>query len=275
MGDRPVVRVTLVARGGYYFGYQSKSHFSLSGGGAVFKTASRYDDNTSMELEVYLKRVGGVLSGVRGLEWSGSTAVWDEMDGAKTYEVRLMRNGSTVTTVKTSGTYYNFGGNIQKTGDYTFKVRAISDYNDRAGEWSGVSETYYVDADDLKYLSASGRWVHDSGGWWYAYDNGGYPAKTWKRINNADYYFDASGYMTTGWQRIGGEWYYMDSSGAMTTGWQFVNNQWYYMDSSGIMQTGWVRVSGKWYYLDQNGAMYANTTTPDGRRVDASGARID
>jgi len=274
VGDRPLVRVLLTAQSGYYFGYQSKSHFSLSGCSATYKSASRYDDNTSMELEVYLKRVGGVLGGANGLEWSGCTAVWEEMEGAKSYDVRLMRNGNTVTTVRTSGTYYNFAGNIQRAGDFTFKVRGISDYNDRAGEWSGASESYYVDEDDVRYISSSGRWVLDDIGWWYAYDNGGYPARTWKRIDNADYYFNSAGYMVTGWQRLDGEWYYMDPSGAKTTGWQFVNNYWYYMDRNGIMQTGWVYVDGKWYCLDQNGAMYANTITPDGRRVDASGARI-
>ena len=47
------------------------------------------------------------------------------------------------------------------------------------------------------------------------------------------------------------------------------------MDWDGIMQTDWIKVGGKWYYLDPNGAMYADTITPDGHRVDASGARID
>ena len=38
--------------------------------------------------------------------------------------------------------------------------------------------------------------------------------------------------------------------------------------------TGWQAINGKWYYLGSNGVMYANTTTPDGRYVDGSGAWI-
>ena len=52
------------------------------------------------------------------------------------------------------------------------------------------------------------------------------------------------------------------------------NGQWYYLDPSGAMLTGWQAINGKWYYLGSNGVMYANTTTPDGRYVDGSGAWI-
>ena len=71
---------------------------------------------------------------------------------------------------------------------------------------------------------------------------------------------------------VNGRWYYMNSSGAMQTGWQRLNGQWYYLDPSGAMLTGWQAINGKWYYLGSNGVMYANTTTPDGRYVDGSGA---
>ena len=40
------------------------------------------------------------------------------------------------------------------------------------------------------------------------------------------------------------------------------------------IQDGWVKVDGKWYYLSENGAMLADTVTPDGYHVDASGAWI-
>lgn len=274
VGDRPVVKVYLYANDGYVFGYSTKSHFQLSGCNATYKTAKRTDGNTVMELEVYLKRIGGTLNSTNELEWSGTTAVWEEIYGAKSYAVRLKRNGNTVTTVKTSNNYYDFSGNFTRKGDYTFNVRGISEYNNSAGEWSGDSEEFYVDSEDLKYLTGNGRWVQNQVGWWYSYDNGSYPYQCWKYINGAWYYFNRDGYMTTGWQYVDSEWYYMAASGAMQTGWQFVNGRWYYMDGSGVMQTGWQYVNGRWYCMDQNGAMYANTRTPDGYYVDASGARI-
>ena len=273
VGDVPEVRVELVAESGCYFGYESKSHFDLNGGGAEFKDADRQDDNTYMVLFVELDRIGGKLSAPQNLEWDGPTASWDHLDGAKTYEVKLYRGSSLVTTVETTSNYYNFAGSINREGDYTFRVRGISDYNDRSGEWSEDSDDYYVDEDEAVY-SGTGAWQHDGIGWWYAYTGGGYPANCWKVINGAWYYFDRSGYMLTGWQFIDGDWYYLAPSGAMTTGWQLVNNVWYYMDGSGAMQTGWNYINGAWYYMDASGAMYANTMTPDGHYVDATGARV-
>lgn len=273
VGDEPTVRVELTAKDGYRFYYKSKSHYTLSGCSAEFKDADIYDSGSYMELTVTLKRVGGKLSGAENLEWSGTTAYWDEVEGSKNYEVKLMRDERTVTTVETTSTAYDFGGYINKEGTYTFKVRAISNYNNRVGEWSEESPDYDVDEEDT-WRTGRGRWIADQNGWWYAYDGGGYPAACWKQIDNVWYYFNRSGYMATGWQRIDGTWYYLAPSGAMTTGWQNVNGVWYYMDGSGAMQTGWEYVGGKWYYLGDNGAMYANTTTPDGHYVDGSGARV-
>ena len=102
VGDVPEVRVELVAESGCYFGYESKSHFDLNGGGAEFKDADRQDDNTYMVLFVELDRIGGKLSAPQNLEWDGPTASWDHLDGAKTYEVKLYRGSSLVTTVETT-----------------------------------------------------------------------------------------------------------------------------------------------------------------------------
>lgn len=274
VGDRPVVQIELFAADGYRFSYTSSKYFSLSGCNATFKKAKIYDDGTSMELEVYLKRIGGKLSGTENLVWDGTTATWDEVSGAKSYEVRLYKDDKSVTTEKTTGTSCDFSGYFTKEGCYNFSVRAIASYNDRAGEWSDYSEDYYLEEEDIWHMTGNGRWIQNQKGWWYSYNNGSYPASSWKLIDGQWYYFNWEGYMVTGWQKIDGSWYYLNSSGAMTTGWQYVNNRWYYMDGSGIMQVGWQYVNGKWYYMDESGAMYANTTTPDGHFVDASGARI-
>lgn len=255
VGDLPVVRVDLTARDGYKFSYTSKSHFSLSGCNAEFDRAKIYDDGVTMELKVELKRVGGKLSEVENYEWVGTTAVWDSLEGAKSYEVRLYKDEKSVTTVTTNNTSYNFGSYITREGSYAFKVRAISDYNNRAGEWTDFSDDYYVDEDNVSYHGGGGSWQQNQRGWWYAYAGGGYPKNEWKQINSVWYYFNWEGYMLTGWQNISGNWYYLDGNGAMTTGWQYIN--------------------GNWYYMDRSGAMYANRQTPDGYYVNASGARVN
>lgn len=289
VGERPVIRVELEAEDDYYFGYTSKSHFKFSGAkDMTFKKASRRDKNTIMTVEIYLKRIGGVLAPVEGLEWSSSAiATWEDMEGAKSYEVRLLRNGSTVTTATTGGTSYNFAKNISKAGEYSFRVRAVSSYDSRKGEWSDESETFEIEKDDIQSLknssssgSSSGSraargWVKEGNRWWYSNGDGTWLNNGWHFVNNVWYYFDNNGYILTGWQYINNRWYFMNTSGAMLTGWQYINNNWYYLDPSGAMLTGWQFINNKWYYMDTaSGAMYSNTITPDGYRVDASGARI-
>ena len=149
-----------------------------------------------------------------------------------------------MTTVNTTGTTFNFNGYFNKEGDYTFRVRAIASYNDKAGEWSDDSSSYYVDEDEAGVYNGTGRWVQDNVGWWYSYSSGGYPSNGWKQINGAWYYFNTSGYRQTGWARVDRQWYYLNGDGVMTTGWQLVGGQWYYLNGSGEMQTGWQAVGG-------------------------------
>lgn len=54
--------------------------------------------------------------------------------------------------------------------------------------------------------------------------------------------------------------------------WHQENGQWYYCDENGAMRTGWVWVGAKCYYLYEDGHCAMNEITPDGYRVDASGA---
>lgn len=117
----------------------------------------------------------------------------------------------------------------------------------------------------------SGSWIQDAKGFWFRYSNGSYPKNEWKMLpysgGTAWYAFDEAGYLRTGWFSDGGRWYYLsEAKGA----------------ELGKMMTGWKRLSnGKWYYLEPvgtpshpQGAMYAGEMTPDGYRVDASGAWI-
>ena len=314
LGDEPKVMVELYAKDGFRFSYTSKSHFTITGEGASFKKARLYDSGSRMELEIELEQITGRLPAPEYLEWDGTEAVWDELEGAKSYEVRLYRNGRTVTTEETKNEYFDFSGHFTKEGDYSCRVRGIARYNNRSGEWSDYSDDNYMDERDINRYNDNGRWIQDGRGWWFLYAGGGYPTSCWKEINGAWYYFDASGYILTNWGRVdgrwyyfgpdgarrtgwqlvngrwyymesdgimatqwkllNGKWYYLDATGAMTTGWQQIKGYWYYMDPSGAMTTGWQQINGKWYYMNPDGKMYSNTWTPDGHFVDASGAMI-
>ena len=104
-------------------------------------------------------------------------------------------------------------------------------------------------------IALPGHWATGSGGWWYPYDNGGYPANEWCIIDGSYYHFNGSGYMQTGWLNLGGTWYYLSSSGIMQTGWQKIGGSWYWFDDSGAMASGWRVIDGSYYYFDGSGAM--------------------
>ena len=117
------------------------------------------------------------------------------------------------------------------------------------------------------YRDATGTWRLN--GWWFCYDDGTFPHNEWVYLS---------------WNGRS-DWYYFDVDGWMEDGWFFWNNNWYYLhtqydNTRGHMYTGWHEIDGKWYYFNTAsdkgtlGAMLADTTTPDGYRVDANGAWI-
>ena len=144
------------------------------------------------------------------------------------------------------------------------------------------------------YIALPGHWATGSGGWWYPYDNGGYPSSEWCSIDGSFYHFDGSGFMQTGWlnlsgtwyylsdsgvmqigwQKIGGSWYWFDDSGAMASGWKWIDGSYYYFDGSGAMKTGWLNTGGTWYYLSDSGVMQTGWQAIGGAKYyfDGSGA---
>ena len=46
------------------------------------------------------------------------------------------------------------------------------------------------------------------------------------------------------------------------------------MPQSGALATGWIKAGEQGYYLDKDGRMLADTVTPDGYRLDNTGAWI-
>ena len=129
---------------------------------------------------------------------------------------------------------------------------------------------YYTDAAIQAkggYRDATGTWRLN--GWWFLYDDGTFPHNEWVYLS---------------WNGRS-DWYYFDVDGWMEDNWFYWNNNWYYLhtkydNTRGHMYTGWHEINGKWYYFNTAsdkgtlGAMLADTTTPDGYRVDANGAWI-
>ena len=263
--DKPKIKVTLIADDDYYFpSTLSKSDVDLSGDDGTVTSISRRN-NDEMYVNITLDALDGDDDDddsdydlyISDLEWDDAdgTASWEEADDARKYEVRLYRDGSSVTSVQTtSNTYYRFASYFTKSADYIFKVRAVYNSSNK-GSWyeSEGLEVSSSEARDIRENSSSsdygsstaggpgnnsqssGAWLHDDiGGWWYCNADRSYPVNQW----------------------------------------QYINDYWYFFNEKGYMVTGWVLWNNIWYYCSDSGAMLTNTTTPDGYRVGADGAWI-
>jgi hypothetical protein len=57
--------------------------------------------------------------------------------------------------------------------------------------------------------------------------------------------------------------------------WKQDNTGWYYLNDDGSYPaSAWQEIDGKQYYFNERGYSLTNTTTPDGKKVDSSGALI-
>ena len=114
-------------------------------------------------------------------------------------------------------------------------------------------------------IALPGSWRHNATGWWYAYDDGGYPANCTLEVDGTLYSFDSAGYMYTGWYIVDGAWHYYYSNGVVASGWVFVGGSWYYLDSqTSNMRTGWVNDNGTLYFTNSSGAMQTGWILVDG-----------
>lgn len=129
------------------------------------------------------------------------------------------------------------------------------------------------DSDD----SASEYWSMKPNGVWNYYDKSGTLVKgRWMLIYNP--------YANTALGQSAYDWFRFDENGTMVTGWyQDKENDFYYLNpisdnTKGRMVTGWQMIDGVYYYFNEKsdgkkGRLLRNTITPDGFRVDETGAR--
>lgn len=213
-GDEPKVKVTLNADDGYYFDKGGRSAFDLSGEDVKYKSSTRKEDKEVMVLTVILGELDEGDLDIGELDWNEEYGIaqWEENYQAASYRVRLYRNdvavGSVHTTTQTS---WDFSDQIDRTGSYSFRVRAF-DRGDNAGDWEESSEMDVTEEDLVRFV---GTWRSNAAGWWYENPDGSYPVNDWKEVQGKWYFFGADGYMKTGWIDWNGKQYYCDPSGTM------------------------------------------------------------
>ncbi|MCR5323675.1 MAG: hypothetical protein K6E85_10450 [Lachnospiraceae bacterium] len=60
----------------------------------------------------------------------------------------------------------------------------------------------------IQSLAASGKWKHNSKGYYYVNADGTKSKNCWQTIGGKKYYFNAKGYRVTGWKKISEKKYY-------------------------------------------------------------------
>lgn len=269
-GIQPRAAITLYAKSGYYFYTTSKSAFHFSGEDVYFVTAKRDSDRSELTVTVRLDKLENGDLSVSGLEWdeSSATALWDENFSAKYYQVRLYREGSSVTSTRTAHeTYYDFAGDINRRGYYHFEVRAIGSGSEK-GDWES-SDSWFVssyEADDFNYnYTPSGGGPGVSSGTHHTSGSSGGPGATGSSGSGSGGHWCLDQY---GW------WYSNTDNTYPRNTWQVIDEKYYFFNESGYMRTGWIYWNNLWYYCGPDGALLANTRTPDGYYVGGDGIWI-
>ena len=137
------------------------------------------------------------------------------------------------------------------------------------GNWEQTDKGWkFLNRDRQPYTG----WIRTASGWYYLSAEDGSLVTGWKNINGLDYYFTPAsegieGQMKVGWyQSPQGEWYFFDNSTDT--------------HEEGHAVSGWNWIDGYCYYFSKTEAgkgakMAANTTTPDGYKVNASGQWVN
>lgn len=238
--DVPQISIYLHAEDGYYFSLTSASAVKLTG--ATYVKAAKQDSSETLKLTVKLPSLEESVGEQTEVTLSDNGyAVWDEVRGAGSYEIRIYRNGTGVgaSVLTTTETSYNFKDIMGRAGSYYVRVRPVNKVNlENKGEWV-ESATVSISTEQANAIRTgqaggvplTGKWMQDETGYWYQHNDGSYTK--------------------SGWEEIKGEWYFFNENG--------------------YMQTGWIDWEGKRYYCDNSGAMLRSTTTPDGIILDENG----
>lgn len=240
--DVPEITIYLRAEEGYYFSLTRASAVELSG--ATYIKASKQDSSETLALKVKLPSLAESVDDQGEVTLTtGAYAIWDEVRGAGSYEVRLYRNGTGmgVSILTTPNPYYDFSSMMTRAGTYHARVRPLNKIKpENKGEWA-ESPTVTLTAEQAdairngtanQAIPVRGEWMQDGTGWWYQHSDGSYTKNNWESIKDV----------------------------------------WYFFDENGYMKTGWIEWEGKRYYCDLNtGAMLKSTTTPDGFILDGNG----
>ena len=191
-------------------------------------------------------------------------AIWDEVEGAKQYEVYLYKESedsdsrSKIAEVKVKKNKYNFKKKMTSEGDYSFRVRALAGKASGDSAWSDYSESTWISSSRATFNDTKGNKDTSATG----------PGVTKKEEGGATSDTDSGTGLSVssfiyGWQNDANGWWWKNDDGM-----SYPVNCWRWLDGNrdGVAEC---------YYFGGNGYMLSDTVTPDGYHVNRDGAWVE
>lgn len=255
--DTDVYVIELYADDGYYFNITKADKIHINGLGADFIKASRQNNGSDLILTVRLKNLERFVGEIEDAKWDrNGFASWKEAFGAQSYVLDFYNEKGRSKRVEVCGTTYDFRPFMQKSGDYSYRVRPLSSTRE-SGEW--------IEAGSITIDEA-------------AAENNRKMFQVEKEVSYKDGIVVPSNevvvYKNIGWQETGDgrRWYRNQDASYPQNMWMQENDAWYYFGSDGYCKAGeYLTYGGSDYYFNEEGKMIANIEAPDGRKADAMG----
>ena len=94
-----------------------------------------------------------------GLEWAGTTAIWNYVPGAESYTAALWNTEKQLFSTSVAETFYDFENKMEEygTGYYRFVVQAVN--KDGKSLWSQYSGEYFYHPENIKVSQNAGAYL--------------------------------------------------------------------------------------------------------------------
>ena len=240
--DTPVMKVTLTANDEYAF-VTVKKGLTVNVTGGEFVKAELMNNGASLLVTIKLPPLSDSVGPVRTINVENGVCSWEAAEGAAKYEVRLIRENTTIGGIQTTKELtFDASEYLVRPGNYHYEVRGVhKSGSDIVGPWAESAE-FSVSNEQ----AAAQKEKND------AAQNAG----TWESSGKKDSLI----------------WKYKLEDGTYAKGWKNINYKRYYFNRKGVMLKGWQKLKDNWYYFDEtDGYLWKNATTPDGYYVDFDG----
>ena len=246
----------------------------------IIKADATENGVTSSKGTIVLKAVEGELGSVKIGDKTYKTANQDQeiiinVETKKGYKSTVQNNGAGTLTVNADGSYTltipaGGGVDLRAVLEKIEEQRKSSSTRNSDRYSSGSSQGGSLGITPNIIYNES--WSYDNNGWKLKKPDGNFANGEWRQVSwngiNSWYHFNSNGYADGGW--------FTDTDGQR---YYFYNN---HDGAFGRMLTGWNEIDGQWYYFNtiavnggSLGSLVTDGTTPDGYKVDASGAWVN